>query len=169
MAFWGGFRPREISNLRAGDLVPAAGGGAWLRSRSRADSVALPEIMVLQLRHYAMLRVERAGPLEADAAVIAQLKSAEPVTAAAAWHILKDWTVAYAAEDGEPVSTRAIREAFKQLAGADAAAYIRAVERQAAGRRRPRLLAPFEAISAQQVAEDLVKKMAGAATAVPQP
>lgn len=160
LAFWGGFRPKEIADLRARDLALAADGSALLHPACRDHVVALPVIMVRQLRRYAGLRALRAGPLAADAALIAQLTSAGPITAAAAWQLLKDWTVAYAPPDREPVSTRAIRETFKQLAGADAADYLQAVEHQAAGRRQPGRVPQGQTVSAAKIAADLMKKMA---------
>lgn len=165
LAFWGGFRPRELAELRARDLVPSADGCALLQPDWRADDVVLPAIMVRQLVHYATLRVERVGRLAADAPLIAQLNAAGPITAAAAWQLLKDWTVTHTSPDRARVSTRAIRESFKQLAGADADSYIRAIERQAAGRRRVGRGAASSAISAVQVTNDLVRKLAAAAAA----
>lgn len=160
LAFWGGFRPKEIAELRVWDLVLAADGSALLHPPGRYHGVALPGIMVEQLRRYTELRVLRVGPLMTEAALIGQLTSAGPITAAAAWQVLKDWTVEYAPPDGEPVSTRAIRETFKQLAGAEAVGYLQAVEHQAAGRLRPSRVLQGETINAAQVAADLLEKMA---------
>lgn len=163
LAFWGGFRPKEIAELRGRDLVPAEDGGAVLHPAWRADGVVLPAIMMLQLKHYMALRVARTGPLTSNSALIAQLMSKAPVSASAAWRLLKDWTVAQAPADSSPISTRAIRESFKQLAGAEASDYIGAIERQSVSRHRRGQSAQSRMVGTQQVTSDLLNKMNGSA------
>lgn len=157
---------RELAALRARDLQRSDDGGAMLHPAWRASGVALPEIMVQHLLHYAALRVERTGPFVADTALIARLTSSSAVSCSAAWQLLKDWTVAYCPPGCRPASTRAIRESFKHLAGADAAVYIQAIERQAASRQRVVRSPAGEAVSAAQITADLFRKMASTVAVV---
>jgi hypothetical protein len=160
LTFWGGFRPKEIAELRACDLVPAEHGGAMLHPHWRPEGVVLPSIMVQQLKHYVALRVTNSGPLTSDAALIVKLKSMTPVSASAAWGVLKGW-IAVQDPGDYPLSTRVIRESFKQLAGAEADDYIRVIERQSASRLRLGTDSTNRVVSAQQVTDDLLKKMVG--------
>jgi len=161
LAFWGGFRPKEIAELRRNDLVPAANGYAMLHPVWRTEGSALPPIMVQQLKHYEALQVARSGPLTSNAALIVKLKSRTPVTASAVWSLLRAWIAAQALDDNMPLSTRAIRESFKQLAGAEPGNYIRAIERQSASRHRLGIESKNQRVSTKQVTKDLLEKITG--------
>lgn len=160
LTFWGGFRPKEIAELRTHDLVPVEHGGAMLYPDWRLDGVALPTVMLQQIKHYVALREASSGTLSPNAALIVKLKSTTPVSASAVWRVLKDW-IAIQDSGAPPLSTRMIRESFKQLAGAEAGDYIRVIERQSASRHRLGTDSTSRLVSAQQVTEDLLKKMAG--------
>lgn len=160
LAFWGGFRAREIAELRARDLVPDAYGGATLHPVWREDSVALPAVLAQQLRRYAALRVERSGSLGDHAALIVRLRSEVPLSAAAAWSLLKAWTSKYDAGGATALTTRVIRESFKELAGSDARCYLRAIERQVASRQRlGSLKSTINRDAGRQVAADLLARL----------
>jgi site-specific recombinase XerD len=158
LTFWGGFRPKEIAELQGRDLVLDDHSGAMLHPNWRTESVALPSIMVQQLKHYMALRIANYGPLTSDVALIVKLKSTTPLSASAVWGVLKDWIAAQAPID-TPLSTTVIRESFKQLAGEEASDYIRVIERQSASRHRLVINSTNRIVSAQQVTEELLKKM----------
>ncbi len=160
LAFWGCFRPKEIAQLKGRDLVVAADGSGVLRAEWRADEVVIPAVAVKHLTHYAGLRVARAGRLAREAALIVRLGSEAPLSASAAWRLLREWIDAQAeATEGYRLSTRAIRESHTQLAGVDASDYLGAIERQTAIRQRPTRLTLPRQIGGQRVTADLLGKM----------
>ncbi|MBY0368643.1 MAG: hypothetical protein EKK53_04450 [Burkholderiales bacterium] len=161
LAFWGGFRPKEIAQLKGRDLVLAADGSGVLRTEWRAEEVVMPAVAVKHLTHYAGLRVARAGRLAREAALIVRLGSETPLSAGAAWRLLREWTDAQTEHaEGYRLSTRAIRETHAQLAGVDAGDYLGAIERQTATRQRTTRLTLPRQVGGQRVTADLLSKMA---------
>ncbi|MDG0857468.1 site-specific integrase [Roseateles puraquae] len=168
LAFWGGFRAREIADLKARDLVPDQQGGATVHPVWREDPVALPFVLVQQLRRYAALRLGRSGPLGEHAALIVRLRSEESVSGAAAWGLLKTWTSRHDTGDAAALTTRAIRDSFKELAGSGARDYIRAIERQVASRQRSSSQGLADSsVAGRRIAADLLARLVGASVTPP--
>ena len=159
LAFWGCFRPKEIAQLKGRDLVAAADGSGAFRVAWRSDEVVIPAIAVKHLTHYAGLRLSRAGRLTDEAALIVRLGSEQPLSAAAAWRVLKQWIDAQTDGADDRLSTRAIRESHAQLAGVDAGDYLGAIERQTATRQKMGRLTLPRQIGGQQVTSDVLRKM----------
>lgn len=159
LAFWGCFRPKEIAQLKGRDLVLATDGTGLFRAEWRGEDVVMPAIAVKHLTHYAHLRIARVGRLSREAALIVRLDSETPLSAAAVWRLLREWTDTQAEDLEVRLSTRAIRECHAQLASAEAGDYLGAVERQTATRQRTSRLRLPRQVGGQQVMADLLRKM----------
>lgn len=139
LAFWCGLTPQEIAALRYGHLKKRNHGPWILLASGRANPLAMPHVLVLQLKRYAMVRPQTGE--QNDEPLICRLGSLLPLTSSAVWRLLRAWPLPREPQTvGVPLGSRLLRNGFLRLASAEAAAQLTTVARQAGRRVSPQLL-----------------------------